>query len=109
MLELQVSQKITVAVLFQLDSLLCVSMHVKFSSPDSSDFVELTSANQFLIEFSNHKRRQCFNVTIINDNTDENDETFTVVLAKPSNERHPHIRIHPGTITITITDDDNGK
>ena len=83
--------------------------HGLLSTSDSSDFVELTSANQFLNEFSNHKRRQCFNVTIINDNTGENHETFTVVLAKPSNERHPLIRIHPGTITITITDDDNRK
>ena len=79
------------------------------SSSDSSDFVELTSTNRFLNEFGTHKRQQCFNVTIINDNIDENDETFTVVLAKPSNERNPHIRIHPGTIDITITDDDNCK
>jgi len=88
-----------------------VSLHAHgvLSSSDSSDFVQLTSANQFPNEFGHHKRRQCFNVTIINDNTGENDETFTVVLAKPSNERNPHVRIHPGTITITITDDDNRK
>ena len=79
------------------------------SSSDTSDFIELTSAYQFLNEFGNHNRRQCFDVTIINDDIGENHETFTVVLAKPSNERHPHIRIHPGTITITITDDDNRK
>lgn len=84
-------------------------MHGLLSSSDSSDFVQLTSVNQILNEFGKHKRRQCFNVTIINDSTDENDETFTVVLAKPSTERNPHIRIHPGTITITITDDDNRK
>ena len=75
-------------------------------SSDSSDFVELTSAI-FLDELHNHKRRQCFNMTIINDDTCENDETFTVVLAKPSNEKHTYIRIYPGMIMIMITDDDN--
>ena len=91
--------------------ILSESLHVHglLSSSDSSDFVQLTSVNQILYEFGNHKRQQCFNVTIINDNTGENDETFTIVLAKPSTERNPHIQIHPGTITITITDDDNCK
>jgi len=76
---------------------------------DLSDFVQLTSPKLSLNEFGDHKRRQCFNITIIDDNTGENNEMFTVVLAKPSNERQPYIRIHPGTIAITITDDDNRK
>jgi len=100
-----ISQPSTAPV--EIEFNLTVQLHA--GTADSSDFVQLTSANQFLNEFGNHKRRQCFNVTIINDSTDENDEMFTVVLAKHSNERHPHIRIHPGRITITITDDDNRR
>lgn len=75
---------------------------------DSSDFVQLTSPNQFLNEFGHYKRRQCFNVTVIDDSTGKNHE-MTIVLAKPSNERHLHIRIHPGMIMIVVTDNDNHR
>ena len=65
--------------------------------------------NQSLKEFGIHRRRQCFNVTITNDRTAEESETFTVILEKPSNKSFPQVRIHPGIVTITISDDDKRK
>ena len=67
------------------------------------------SINQSLKEFGIHRRRQCFNVTITNDATAEESETFTVILEKPSNKSFPQVRIHPGIVTITISDDDQRK
>ena len=67
------------------------------------------SINQSLKEFGAHRRRQCFNVTITNDRTAEDNETFTVILEKPSNKGFPQVRINPGIVTITISDDDQHK
>ena len=71
--------------------------------------MEITSINQSLKEFGIYRRRQCFNVTITNDGTAEDNETFTVILEKPSNKSLPQVRIHPGIVTITISDDDPRK
>ena len=75
----------------------------------SSDYVEITPANQSLKEFSMHRMRQCFNVTITNDDMTEENETFTVILEKPSKKSFPQVQIHPGVVTITISDDDQCK
>ena len=80
-----------------------------YYSSGSSDFVEITSANNPLKEFSINRRRQCFSVTITNDRTAEDSETFTVILEKPSHESVPNVRINPGVVTITISDDDKRK
>ena len=80
-----------------------------YYSSGSSDYVEITSTNQPLKEFSIHRRRQCFNVTITNDDMTEENETFTVILEKPSHESVPQVRINPGIVTITISDDDQCK
>jgi len=48
-------------------------------------------------------------VTITNDRTAEESETFTVILEKPSNKSFPQVRINPGVVTITISDDDKRK
>ena len=82
---------------------------MQLCSSGSSDYVEITSANQPLKEFSMHRRRQCFNVTITNDRAAEESETFTVILEKPSHKSFPQVRINPGVVTITISDDEQGK
>ena len=48
-------------------------------------------------------------MTIIDDRTAEDNETFTVILEKPSNKSLPQVQIHPGIVTITISDDDHRK
>ena len=73
----------------------------------SSDFRDFLSINQSLEGFGNNTRRQCFNVTITDDDVREDVETFTVALEKPGSL--PVVLIHPGTITVTIKDDDDGK
>ena len=78
-----------------------------YYSSGSSDYVEITSASQPLKEFGIHRRQQCFSVTVTNDRTAEDSETFTVILENPSN--FPQVRINPGIVTITILDDDKRK
>ena len=46
-------------------------------------------------------------MTITDDDVREDAETFTVALEKPGSL--PMVLIHPGTITVTIEDDDDGK
>ena len=46
-------------------------------------------------------------MTITDDDVREDAETFTVTLEKPRNLSM--VLIHPGTITVTIKDDDDGK
>ena len=75
----------------------------------SRDYVEIMSVNQPLKEFGVYRRRQSFNVTIINDDTTEENEIFTAVLEKASNKSLLQVQIHPGIVTITISDDDQRK
>ena len=75
----------------------------------SSDLQDFLPINQTLEGFGNSKRRQCFNVNITDDNVREDAETFTATLEKPLNGSLPMVLIHPGTITVTIKDDDDGK
>ena len=84
---------------------------MQLCSSGSSDYVEITSANQPLKEFGMHRRRQCFNVTITNDRAAEESETFTVILEKPSHKHKSfsQVRINPGVVTITISDDEQRK
>ena len=49
-------------------------------------------------------RRQCVNVNITDDAVREDAETFTVTLEKLGSL--PTVLIHPGTITVTILDND---
>ena len=49
-------------------------------------------------------RRQCVNVNITDDAVHEDAETFTVTLEKLGSL--PTVLIHPGTITVTILDND---
>ena len=71
--------------------------------------MEIMSVNQPLKEFGVYRRRQSFNVTIINDDTTEENEIFTAVLEKASNKSLLQVQIHPGIVTITISDDDQRK
>jgi len=78
--------------------------NINFHEFHSSDFSDFMPENQLLEDFGNYKRRQCFNVTIVNDSISENDEEFIITLENPSNESH--IQIHSGMVTITILDND---
>ena len=62
--------------------------------------------NQSLEEFGNSMRRQCFNVTITDDNVREDAETFTVTLEMAFNGSLSKILIHPAMVTVTILDND---
>ena len=62
--------------------------------------------NQTLEGFGNITRRQCFNVTITDDDVREDAETFTVTLEKPFNGSLPKILIRPAMVTVTILDND---
>ena len=73
----------------------------------SSDLQDFLPINQTLEGFGNSMRRKCFNVTITDDDVREDAEMFTVTLEKPGSL--PVVLIHPGTITVTIEDDDDGK
>ena len=73
----------------------------------SSDFKDFLPINQTLEGFGNSIKRKCINVTITNDDVREDAEMFTVTLEKPGSL--PMVLIHPGTITVTIKDDDDGK
>ena len=46
-------------------------------------------------------------MTITDDAVREDAETYTVTLEKPGSL--PTVLLHPGTITVTINDDDGGK
>ena len=62
--------------------------------------------NQYLEGFGNSMRRQCFNVTITDDNVREDAETFTVTLEMAFNGSLPKILIHPEMVTVIILDND---
>ena len=65
-------------------------------------FSDVVFGNKLLEDLGDHKRRQCFNVTIVNDNIPENDEVLTVTLEEPSKESVSHIQILPEILTITV-------
>ena len=73
----------------------------------SSDLQDFLPINQTLEGFGNSTRRKCFNAIITDDNVRENAEMFTATLEKPGSL--PMVLIHPGTITVTIKDNDDGK
>ena len=62
--------------------------------------------NQTLEEFGNSMRRQCFNVTITDDDVREDVEMFTATLEMAFNGSLPKILIHPAMVTVTILDND---
>lgn len=62
--------------------------------------------NQSLEGFGNSTRRQCFNVTIADDDVREDAEIFTATLEIAFNGSLPKILIHPAMVTVTILDND---
>ena len=59
---------------------------------------------------SSTPRKFCFNITITNDSTIENDENFTVTLTKyPFTEFLSNIEVQPSMTTIVISDDDSNN
>ena len=67
---------------------------------------DFLSINQTLEGFGNSTRRQCFNVTITDDDVCEDVEMFTATLEKPLNGSLPTVLIHPVMVTVTILDND---
>ncbi len=63
---------------------------------------DYTSVSNQTVTFNAGETTRTVNVTISNDTTDENDETFTVSIASPSNAT-----LGTATRTATITDEDN--
>ena len=88
------------AILMIADSVVMIFHTTVFPS----DFRDFLSINQTLEGFGNSKRRQCFNVTITDDDVCEDAETFTVTLEQPFDESQ--VKIQPGIVTVTIIDCD---
>lgn len=86
-----------------MTAIACMVLTFSLISSDLQDFLPI---NQSLEEFGNSTRRQCFNVTITDDDVREDAETFTVALEKPLNGSLPTVLIHPPMVTVTILDND---
>ena len=97
----------TAGKLYSSISMTAIACMVLTFSLVSSDLQDFLPINQTLEGFSNSTRRQCFNVTITDDDVREDAETFTLTLEKPRSLLM--VLIHPGTITVTIKDDDDCK
>ena len=74
---------------------------------DSADFVEITSLNNPLSPFISDPatHRQCFNVTIINDEALEATERFTLNLTLAGGSTVPVV-VDPDVSEVEITDQD---
>jgi len=66
-----------------------------------------------LATFTNGQTRQCFNVTIIDDNEEEQTEDFfaslTLIPASVTTIDPSRITVDPAQATVSITDDDQRK
>ena len=78
-----------------------------FLLPDSSDYVEITTSNNPLVPFTSDPstHRQCFNVTIIDDEALEDTETFSLTLTSSGDSNVPII-VMPDLSNVEITDRD---
>ena len=77
-----------------------------FASPPDGDFTSVGFVNEPFRgrPFNTDNRRQCFNVTIVNDDDAENAEDFTLTIrnAVPS----ASVNVTPDVATVTILDRD---
>ena len=75
---------------------------------DSSDYLEFTSSNNPLVAFTSDPstHRQCFNVTIIDDDAVEISERFNLNLILADGFNIPVI-VDPGTSEVEIIDNDS--
>ena len=78
---------------------------------DSSDYEEITTSNNPLVPFTSDPstHRQCFNVTIIDDEALEDTETFSLTLTSSGDSNVPVV-VMPDVSNVEITDrDGNGS
>ena len=79
------------------------AVHDIYTTPGVDDFVLLDIS---LEQFSESLRRQCFNVTILDDSIAEGTEMFAVTLQIAVGESSPQVRISPASANIEIIDDE---
>ena len=74
---------------------------------DSSDYEEITTSNNPLVPFTSDPstHRQCFNVTIIDDEALEDTETFSLTLTSSGDSNVPVV-VMPDVSNVEITDRD---
>ena len=66
--------------------------------------------NQILFSVSNNGIRQCFNVTIIDDNSSEGTENFLLTFDTPLNiEAEEVVTLCPRMLAVEIIDNDEGN
>ena len=85
--------------------LLKITQITKSSISDSSDYTELNSANSPLVPFTSDPstHRQCFNVTINDDEVLEDTERFSLSLALSGDSKVP-VLVTPDNSTVEIVD-----
>ena len=73
---------------------------------DEQDYTPITPFNSPLFDpFNDGRRSQCFDVSIIDDNVVESNETFTLRVT-PGDDTQP-VRIYPNVSIIEIVDNDS--
>ena len=74
---------------------------------DATDFIEITPSNNPLVPFTSDPstHRQCFNVTIVDDDILEDTERFNLTLSLVSGSSLP-VTIVPDTSEVEIVDED---
>jgi hypothetical protein len=77
---------------------------------DSSDFGRITGSNNPLVAFTSDPstHRQCFNVTIIDDEALEDTENFFLDLTLDANRTVPVV-VSPDSAQVNIIDNDGTK
>ena len=82
-------------------------MRPAFLSIDGSDYVELVPLNNPLVPFNSDPstHRQCFNITIINDEALEDTERFSLNLTLAEGSTVPVV-VDPDVSEVEITDQD---
>ena len=87
-------------------------LHINFSLSsliaDSTDFVEISSSNNPLVRFTSDPstHRQCFNVSIIDDEIIEDTESFALNLTLAGGSTNAVV-IAPHISVVEITDEDS--
>ena len=75
---------------------------------DEADFVEITSSNNPLVAFTSDPstHRQCFNVTITDDEVLEDTQRFSLKLTLNDRSERLNVLINPDISLVEITDSD---
>ena len=78
---------------------------------ENSDYDPSMIPNQILFNVSNNGIRQCFNVTIIDDNSSEGTENFMLTFDTPHiiEAEDPLVTLCPRMLHVEIIDNDEGN